>query len=183
MLRAKFVRGFCFCFLTILAVDDTILVARRRAITIGLRFIGLALNVGRLALRACGLTVVVVRLARTFTVFLAGLPTEDFFFAFTRDVVRLVLAFVRDVLFLDVDFLPLVFRPPPERPLLDLLLERPLLLDLDPPRDLPRELERPLLLERPRERPRERPPRLAIIFYAPLKLSKLKLRLVLYPRT
>ena len=126
----------------------------RRFTIIGLRFIGLALNVGRFALRAKGLTVFAVRLGLTFIVCRVGLPTDRRLNALTLEVVLEVRAFVRDMLFRDVDFLPLDLRPLLERPLLDLLLERPRLLDF------PRELERPRLLERPRERP----PRLANFF-------------------
>ena len=130
-----FETGFGFCFFIILTGGETVFVTRRFTI-IGLRFIGLAFVVGRLAIFLNGFTVLTVRFGLTFTVFRTGLPTEVRFVAFTLEVVRLVVARVRDVDFLDVDFLPLDLRP---------------------------------LLERPRD-----PPRRAIIFYAPLKVSKLK---------
>ena len=105
----------------------------------------------------------------------AGVPTEVRLTACNRDVVLLraaVETLVRELDLLAVDFLPLELLAL-ERPALDFELERPALLDLDPPLDRPL-LERPLL---------ERPPRAAIIFYAPLKFSKVKFPLMRSPRT
>ena len=124
----------------------------------------------------------------------AGVPTEVRLTACNRDVVLLraaVETLVRELDLLAVDFLPLELLAL-ERPALDFELERPALLDLDPLLDLPRELlelERPLDLDPPLDRPLlerpllERPPRAAIIFYAPLKFSKVKFPLMRSPRT
>ena len=162
--------GFFFFF----TGGETVFVGRRFTI-IGLRFIGLAFEVGRLAVFFNGLTVFVVRLAATVATFRAGVPTEVRFVAFTRDVV-LLRAALDTLVFLLADFLPLELERALERPALD-FDELPFELDLDPPLDLPRELERPLLVRELRVLLR------AIIFYAPLKFSKVKCPLMRSPRT
>ena len=171
--------GFCF-LLIIFAGGETVFVGRRFTI-IGLRVIGLAFVVGRLAIFFNGLTVFGVRFGAFVTTLRAGLPTVVRFVAFTLEVVLLRAALdtlVRELDLEAVDFLPLDLDPPLERPALDFELERPELLDLDPPLDLPRELLDPREL-----RVDPRVLRLAIIFYAPLKFSKLKCPLKLCPRT